>query len=79
MSEDNSGGSDAKPVDPRLARRRQDALGRRLRQMYDEVVEEPVPDDFMSFLEQADRRPPQSPSSDTTSTQARSDSDRKDG
>ncbi len=50
-SGDSSGG---RPVDARVARRRQDAIGRRLRQMYDEVVNEDVPDDFLSFLEQAD-------------------------
>lgn len=57
MGKDHSGGdSGAKPVDARVARRRQDPIGRRLRQMYDEVVGENVPDDFMSFLEQADER-----------------------
>jgi hypothetical protein len=44
------------PVDPRLARRRQDAIGNRLRQMYDSVVDESVPDEFMSFLHQAEKR-----------------------
>jgi hypothetical protein len=48
----------AKPVDPRVARRRQDAIGRRLRQMYDEVVNENIPDDFMGFLEEADSKRP---------------------
>jgi hypothetical protein len=43
-------------VDARVARRRQDPIGRRLRQMYDEVANEPIPDDFLSFLEQADER-----------------------
>ena len=57
MGKDSSGGdSGAKPVDARVARRRQDPIGRRLRQMYDEVVNEDVPDDFLSFLEQADER-----------------------
>ena len=57
MGKDSSGGdSGAKPVDARVARRRQDPIGRRLRQMYDEVVNEDVPDDFMSFLEKADER-----------------------
>lgn len=57
MGKDQSGGdSGSKPVDARVARRRQDPIGRRLRQMYDEVVSEDVPDDFMSFLEQADER-----------------------
>ena len=50
---DNDPGS--KPVDAPTARRRQDAIGRRLRQMYEEVVSEPVPDDFLSFLKQADK------------------------
>ena len=57
MGQDNSGDSGAKPVDPRVARRRQDAIGRRLRQMYDDVVNEDVPVDFMSILGEADRRP----------------------
>ena len=50
---DNDPGS--KPVDAPTARRRKDAIGRRLRQMYEEVVSEPVPDDFLSFLQQADQ------------------------
>ena len=58
MGKNHSGGSGAKPVDARVARRRQDAIGRRLRQMYDEVVSEQVPDDFLSFLEKADEREP---------------------
>jgi Anti-sigma factor NepR len=56
MGKDHSGGDSGSPVDPRVARRRQDPIGRRLRQMYDEVVSENVPDEFMSFLEQADER-----------------------
>lgn len=57
MGKDHSGGdSGAKPVDARVARRRQDPIGRRLRQMYDDVVSEDVPDDFMLFLEKADER-----------------------
>jgi hypothetical protein len=57
MGKDHSGGdSGAKPVDSRIARRRQDPIGRRLRQMYDEVVNEDVPGEFLSFLEQADER-----------------------
>lgn len=46
----------ARPVDARTARRRQDPIGRRLRQMYDDVVSERIPDDFLGFLEQADER-----------------------
>lgn len=45
-----------KPVDPRIARRRQDPIGRRLRQMYDDVLGEDIPEDFLGFLEQADDR-----------------------
>jgi hypothetical protein len=57
MGKDFSGGeSGSRPVDSRVARRRQDPLGRRLRQMYDEVVSEAVPEDFLSFLETADER-----------------------
>lgn len=57
MGRDISGGdSGSRPVDSRVARRRQDPLGRRLRQMYDDVVSEEVPEDFLSFLEQADER-----------------------
>jgi hypothetical protein len=54
MAKDESGGPG--PVDPPTARRRQDALGRRLRQMYDDVVREPVPDDLLGFLQTADDR-----------------------
>jgi hypothetical protein len=55
MAKDKDGEPGTKPVDAPTARRRQDAIGRRLRQMYEEVVSEPVPDDFMSFLHQADK------------------------
>ena len=54
MAKEETGGPG--PVDPPTARRRQDALGRRLRQMYDDVVREPVPDDLLSFLKKADDR-----------------------
>jgi Anti-sigma factor NepR len=57
MGKNMSGGeSGSKPVDARVARRRQDPIGRRLRQMYDDVVSEEIPDDFLGFLEQADDR-----------------------
>lgn len=52
----SGGESGSKPVDARVARRRQDPIGRRLRQMYDDVVSEDVPDDFLGFLEKADER-----------------------
>lgn len=36
------------------ARLRQRAIGVKLRQMFDEVVNEPIPDDFLSILRRAD-------------------------
>ena len=38
------------------ARLRQQAIGVRLRQMFDEVVNEPVPDEFFDILRRADDR-----------------------
>ncbi|MFN3520962.1 MAG: NepR family anti-sigma factor [Phenylobacterium sp.] len=38
------------------ARLRQQAIGVRLRQMFDEVVNEPVPDEFLAILRDADKR-----------------------
>lgn len=35
-------------------RARQRAIGRELRRMFDEVVREPVPDEFMDLLKQID-------------------------
>jgi hypothetical protein len=32
------------------------AIGERLRELFDEVVNEPVPDDFLDLLRQADER-----------------------
>ena len=40
------------------ARLRQQAIGARLRQMFDEVVSEPVPEDFLAILRAADDRAP---------------------
>ncbi len=37
------------------ARLRQQAIGVRLRQMFDEVVSEPVPDEFLDILRRADK------------------------
>lgn len=48
--------SDSRPVDSRVARRRQDPIGRRLRKFYEEVVEESIPDEFLSILEDVDDR-----------------------
>ena len=36
------------------ARARQRAIGRELRRMFDDVVQEPIPDDFLSLLKQID-------------------------
>jgi hypothetical protein len=38
------------------ARLRQQAIGVRLRQMFDEVVNEHVPDEFLDILRQADKK-----------------------
>lgn len=38
------------------ARLRQQAIGVRLRHMFDEVVSEPVPDEFLAILKSADDR-----------------------
>ncbi|AAK25438.1 hypothetical protein EIB18_18395 [Caulobacter vibrioides] len=37
------------------ARLRQQAIGVKLRQMFDEVVNEPVPDEFLAILRKAER------------------------
>ena len=44
--------------DPSLdeARLRQQAIGVKLRQMFDQVVNEPVPDDFLDILRRADEK-----------------------
>ncbi len=44
--------------DPSLdeARLRQQAIGVKLRQMFDQVVNEPVPDEFLDILKRADDR-----------------------
>ncbi len=38
------------------ARLRQQAIGAKLRQMFDDVVNEPVPDEFLEILHRADAR-----------------------
>ena len=38
------------------ARLRQQAIGVKLRQMFDDVVNEPVPDEFLAILRRADER-----------------------
>lgn len=49
---------DIRRPDPSLdeARLRQQAIGVKLRQMFDAVVKEPVPDAFLDLLERADAR-----------------------
>ena len=44
--------------DPSLdeARLRQQAIGVKLRQMFDQVVSEPVPDEFLEILKRADSK-----------------------
>ncbi len=44
--------------DPSLdeARLRQQAIGVKLRQMFDQVVSEPVPDEFLDILKRADAK-----------------------
>ena len=41
------------------ARLRQQAIGAKLRQMFDEVVNEPVPDEFLDILRAADDKTPE--------------------
>ncbi|MDR3509889.1 MAG: NepR family anti-sigma factor [Caulobacteraceae bacterium] len=41
------------------ARLRQQAIGVRLRQMFDEVINEPVPDEFLAILRNADDATPE--------------------
>jgi hypothetical protein len=42
----------------RLIRARQRAIGRELRRAFDEVAQEPVPDEFMDLLRQIDEAQP---------------------
>jgi hypothetical protein len=47
--------NEEKPTEKaRAVRARQRAIGRELRRMYDDVAQEPVPDDFMDLLRQID-------------------------
>ncbi len=48
------------PVDLDEARLRQQALGAKLRQLFNDVVNEPVPDDFFDILRRADTGTPES-------------------
>ena len=52
---DTSVSNEEKPTEKaRAIRARQRAIGRELRRMYDDVAQEPVPDDFMDLLRQID-------------------------
>ena len=53
----NSSRKAAPPGSPALeeARLRQQAIGVKLRHMFDEVVNEPVPDEFLDILRRADK------------------------
>ena len=55
---DSEESSPRRPKDVPLdeVRLRQQAIGVKLRQMFDEVVSEPVPDDFLEILRRADER-----------------------
>ena len=44
------------PVQTRAARARQQVLGRELRRIYDSVVQEPVPDEFLELLKKMDEQ-----------------------
>jgi hypothetical protein len=39
----------------RAIRARQRAIGRELRRMYDDVAQEPIPEDFLELLQKIDR------------------------
>jgi hypothetical protein len=45
-----------KGPDANEARLRQQAIGVKLRQMFDQVVNEPVPDEFLDILRRADSK-----------------------
>ncbi|HEX2594490.1 MAG TPA: NepR family anti-sigma factor [Rhizomicrobium sp.] len=45
----------------RMIRARQRAIGRELRRAFDEVAQEPVPDEFMDLLRQIDEKQPSEP------------------
>jgi len=52
---DTSVSDEEKPSEKaRAIRARQRAIGRELRRLYDDVAQEPVPDDFMDLLRQID-------------------------
>ena len=56
IEEQESSGRRGKDVPLDEARLRQQAIGVKLRQMFDEIVSEAVPDDFLEILRRADER-----------------------
>ena len=60
MIEHSSASPLLRPSGPSLdeARLRQQAIGVKLRQLFDEVVNEPVPDEFLDILRRADSNDP---------------------
>jgi hypothetical protein len=59
MIEQRPADTKAKRCSPTIldeARLRQQAIGQKLRQMFDEIVNEPVPQDFLDILRRADER-----------------------
>jgi Anti-sigma factor NepR len=55
MQRDNAVSNEEKPNEKsRAIRARQRAIGRELRRMYDDVAQEPVPDDFLDLLRKID-------------------------
>ena len=70
-SKDASKSGGGTPVeDKRLIRARQRAIGRELKRFYDDVAEEPVPEDFQALLQQIDGSEP-----DDSSVNGREDSE----
>lgn len=51
---DVDGAKQMKPTDAKLARSQQSHIGSQLRQMYDGLVNEPIPDHLLKLLEQVD-------------------------
>jgi len=55
MQWDNAVSNEEKPNEKsRAIRARQRAIGRELRRMYDDVAQEPIPDDFLDLLRKID-------------------------
>lgn len=57
---ESAGQSVAKGPGLEEARLRQQAIGVKLRHLFDDVVNEPVPDEFLDILRRADERAPRS-------------------